>query len=174
MLGVGDVVVYAAHGVGSVVAREQKLVAGTERDCVVVDLAAGLRVTLPLEEAAERLRGIVDDAEFVRVGRTLATEPGIREGSWTRRVKETKAKLASGTPVELAEVVRDGGVARLSPVERSLYLQARQLLVREICSARDCEQDDADAWIEAQMGFRTEGGADGFEEATSDVREVEA
>jgi CarD family transcriptional regulator len=162
---VGDVVVYAAHGVGRIVSREQKLVAGTERDCVVVDLAQGLRVTLSYEEAAERLRSVADARELGRVQKTLAGQPAVRDGTWTRRIKDSKAKLASGRACELAELVRDGArpeasghSPRLSPGERSLYLQARQLLVREICSARGLEQAEADEWIEAQIAVSDKGG----------------
>jgi CarD family transcriptional regulator len=158
-LAVGDLVVYSAHGVGRVVARERTLVGGAERDCILVDLAAGLRVTLPIDVAIGRLRAVANEAEFARVRETLAAEPGERDGSWTRRIKESRAKLVSGRAVELAELVRDGaryeapagGVSRLSTGERRLYLQARQLLAREICSARGVEQDEADAWIEAQL-----------------------
>ena len=162
---VGDAVVYAAHGVGRVVARERKLVAGAERDCIIVDLAAGLRVTLPVAEAAGRLRAVVDDVELANVQKTLADERASRDGSWTRRIKTSTAKLASGTPADLAELIRDGnrldgrahnGIPRLSPGERRVYLQARQLLVREICSARGVEQAEADAWIEAQIAPREE------------------
>jgi CarD family transcriptional regulator len=151
-------VVYAAHGVGRIVAREQTQVAGTERECVVVVLATGLRVTLPLAEAAERLRAVADDDELENVGRTLAADSGVRDGSWTKRIRESKAKLAGGRPSELAEIVRDGGRfeqagigARLTHAERNVYLQARQLLVMEICSARGVEQGEAEAWIEAQI-----------------------
>ena len=63
-IAVGDTVVYAAHGVGRVVAREQKRVDGTKRDCVVVELDGELRVTLPLLEAAERLRAVADEREL--------------------------------------------------------------------------------------------------------------
>jgi CarD family transcriptional regulator len=160
-LAVGDLVVYSAHGVGRVVARERTLVGGAERDCVLVDLAAGLRVTLPIEVATGRLRALANEAEFKYVKETLAAEPGTRDGSWTRRIKENTAKLVSGGAVELAELVRDGapyeapagGVSRLSAGERRLYLQARQLLAREICSARGVEQVEADAWIEAQLAL---------------------
>ena len=40
---------YAAHGVGQVVAHERKRVDGTDRDSVVVELVSGLRVTLSLD-----------------------------------------------------------------------------------------------------------------------------
>ena len=154
----GDVVVYAAHGVGRVIAHERTQVAGTERDCIVVELATGLRVTLAVEEAAERLRPVAGKAEIAEIRRILASPPSVRDGGWTRRISENKTKLASGRPVELAELVRDGGSsnggsngARLSHSERRVYLQARELLVRELCSARGIEPGAADAWIETQL-----------------------
>jgi CarD family transcriptional regulator len=155
---VGDAVVYAAHGVGRVVALEQLCVGETEQDGVVVDLAAGLRVTLSLDDAAGRLRPVADGAELDGVGATLAATSSERHGSWTRRIKESRAKLASGRPGDLAEIVRDGAShegsavgARLSHGERRVYLQARELLVREICCARGVDADEADAWIAAQL-----------------------
>jgi CarD family transcriptional regulator len=161
---VGDSVVYAAHGIGRVIAREQTRVAGTDRDCVVVELATGLRVTLPIEGAAERLRPVAGIAEIEDVRRTLTSASSGREGTWTRRITNNKAKLASGQPIELAELVRDGGRLdrpasrlRLSHSERRVYLQARELLVRELCSARGIDPDAADAWIEAQISSPDEG-----------------
>jgi CarD family transcriptional regulator len=155
---VGDTVVYAAHGLGRVVALEQLHVGETEQDGVVVDLAAGLRITLSLDDAARRLRPVADGAELKSVRATLAAGSPRRDGSWTRRIKESRAKLASGRPADLAEIVRDGachegsGVgARLSHGERRVYLQARELLVREICYARGVDADEADAWIVAQI-----------------------
>ena len=155
---VGDTVVYAAHGVGRVVALGQLSVGEKEQDGVVVDLAAGLRVTLSLDDAAGRLRPVADGAELESVSETLGAGSSHRDGSWTKRIKESKAKLASGRPADLAEVVRDGARheqsavgARLSHGERSVYLQARELLVREICWARGVDAEEAEAWIAAQI-----------------------
>ena len=161
---VGDVVVYAAHGVGRIVAREQRLIAGAERECVVLDLAAGLRVTLSLEEATERLRPVADEDELKVVQMMLAAEPTGRDGPWTQRMRESKEKLARGRASELAELVRDGirhersGARRLSAGESSVYKQARQLLVREICSARGIDETEANQWIEAQVALPDESG----------------
>lgn len=154
---VGDTVVYAAHGIGRVVALEQQQVGETERECIVVDLATGLRVTLPLEEAGARLRTVADKNEIENVRRTLNAESSALDRQWKTRVTESKAKLASGRPTELAELVRDGSRfermrgSQLSHGERRLYLQARELLIREISAARELEQDEAETWIEAQI-----------------------
>jgi CarD family transcriptional regulator len=135
------------------VAREQTRVAGTERDCVVVELRSGVTVTLPLESAAERLRAVSDEAELKGVGTTLAAKAADRSGPWAQRLRESQAKLASGRVTALAELVRDGARVeqRLSHQERRIYLQARELLVGELCSARGLERDEADAWLEAQV-----------------------
>ena len=146
---------YAAHGVGQVVAHERKRVDGTDRDSVVVELVSGLRVTLSLDQATERLRPVADASEVEAVRRILSAEPRERTGQWTQRQRETKAKLAAGRPTDLAEIVRDGEpfeqASRLSAAERSVYLQARMLLVRELCFARDVGEDEAEAWVEAQI-----------------------
>src|SRR5262245_45425214 len=92
-LGVGDTVVYAAHGIGRVVARAQQQVGGTERDVVVLDLATGLRVTLALEEASERLRPVADENEIEDVRRRLVAGSSASDKQWTKRIKESKAKL---------------------------------------------------------------------------------
>lgn len=158
LLAVGDAVVYAAHGVGRVVAHEQRSVAGSARDCLVVDLATGLRVTLAMDEAAERLRPVLDDAEIEDVATVLAAEAGERHGQWTKRIQTSKAKLASGSAAELAELVRDGALVelsgngpRLSHQERRVYVQARELLAREIAWAQGVEVQQVEAWIDAQI-----------------------
>jgi CarD family transcriptional regulator len=154
---VGDKVVYAAHGVGHVVAREQRQVGGTKRECVVIDLAMGLRVTLVVEDAAARLRAVADKTELEAVRKTLGARSNGRDDPWTKRIKESEAKLAAGRATDLAELVRDGGrlertkKGRLSHGERRIYLQARKLLVSELCSARGLDEDAAEAWIDAQI-----------------------
>src|SRR5882672_10229205 len=145
-LAVGDAVVYAAHGAGRVAAREQRTVLGVEQEVVVLELGHGLCVTLPIEQARERLRPVASEADVQRVQQTLHEEGETAEGSWHQRLKQGRAKLASGDPLELAELVRDGmrhqsqarkGAApKFSETERRLYVQARELLTREIGSAR--------------------------------------
>ena len=161
-LAVGDVVVYAAYGVGRIVARERRVIVGGDQEIVVLELARGLTVTLPLERALWQLRPPVDEAEMSRVQQTLR-DPGTPSSDlWLKRRKATQAKLKGGDPVELAEVVRDGAqrvralAARpskpqLSPGEKDLYLRARRLLSEELCVVRDLEAADADAWIEEQL-----------------------
>jgi CarD family transcriptional regulator len=159
-LAVGDAVVYGAHGMGRVAAREHRTVLGVAQDVVVLEL--GLRVTLPIELARERLRPLVSEADVLRVQRRLHEDVEASGGGWRTRLRQGQAKLASGDPLELAEVVRDGmrcdgslagkgSPPRLSESERRLYVRARQLLAGEIGSARGLGLAEADAWIDEQI-----------------------
>jgi CarD family transcriptional regulator, regulator of rRNA transcription len=161
-LAVGDVVVYTAYGVGRIVAREKRVVTGADQEIVVLELAAGLTVTLPLDRAARQLRPPFDEADMRRVQQTLREAGAVSGDVWLKRRKDTQAKLKGGDPVELAEVVRDGAqrvrdlAARpskpqLSPAERDLYVRARRLLSEELRVVRGLEQAEADTWIEEQL-----------------------
>jgi len=155
--------VYAAYGVGRIVAREKRVIVGGDQEIVVLELARGLTVTLPLERAIRQLRSPVGEAEMRRVQHTLRAAGTLSSDVWLKRRKDTQAKLKGGDPVELAEVVRDGaqrvralaarpGKPQLSPGEKGLYMRARQLLSEEIRVVRGVEEADADAWIEEQLG----------------------
>jgi RNA polymerase-interacting CarD/CdnL/TRCF family regulator len=92
-LTVGDVVVYAAYGVGRIVARETRVTVGADQEIVVLELARGLTVTLPLERANLRLRPPVDEADMRRVQQTLREAGTLSSDVWLKRRKDTQAKL---------------------------------------------------------------------------------
>ena len=123
----------------------------------MLELAATLTVTLPIALAHEQLRAVVNEAELASVQTTLRGAPRAREPVWIRRQKETRAKLASGQAICLAEVISDGAdrqrgqAKRLSVNERELYLKARRLLADEIGHARGIDPAQAEDWITNQL-----------------------
>jgi RNA polymerase-interacting CarD/CdnL/TRCF family regulator len=164
-LSVGDAVVYAAHGVGFVVACERSVVLGVEQNVVVLEFAGGLSVTLPVARAHEQLRLPVSGAGIRRVQETLRDEGEPSREAWLKRKRQTEAKLTGGDPLALAEVVRDSvrrkqlllaekRNSRLSPAENDAYKKARQLLVEEIGVACGFDPAQADAWIDQQIAAR--------------------
>jgi RNA polymerase-interacting CarD/CdnL/TRCF family regulator len=159
------VVVYPVYGVGRIVLREERLVLGLKKEVLVLELAEGLSVTLPLEHADRLLRPLLSESDIVRVQKTLREDPVLSDDGWLKRKRDVQAKVVGGDPAELAEVVRNGArrergvkskttASQLSPNERDLYLRARRLLSDEIGSARGVDLDAADAWIEEQLGTR--------------------
>jgi RNA polymerase-interacting CarD/CdnL/TRCF family regulator len=95
-LGVGDVVVYGAHGAGRVEARETRSVDGEQQTVVVIALAAGLSVQLPLTRAQEQLRPIVDEEAIASIQQVLRAPPppiigriAASDGGWPRGWRAT-------------------------------------------------------------------------------------
>lgn len=156
---VGQVVVYGGHGPGRVVARETQATGSTAQDVVVLELAATLRVTLPIALAREELRALVNETELAGVQKTLRAAPPASDTVWIKRQKATRAKLASGQAIGLAEVISDGALRyqgetlRLSYHERQLYLKARRLLADEIGHARGIDPAQAEDWITDQLAY---------------------
>ncbi len=161
-LAVGDLVVYTPYGIGRVAAREKRAVLGAEREIVVLELADGLTVTLPMERAREHLRPAASEADMRRVQETLRKDHALDADPWLKRRKDTQAKLADGDPIKIAEIVRDGARrertltrkgagSQLSLGERELFVKARRLLSGEIALARGFEPAEADAWIDEQL-----------------------
>ena len=154
---VGDLVVYGGHGPGRVVARKAHRRDDPHPELVVLELAAALTVTLPLSRARETLRPLSNEREMTSVQRTLRTPPPPSELVWLKRHKATRAKLAAGEAVGLAEVISDGARrndannARLSVSERELYLKAHRLLADEISLARGIHTSQAEDWIADQL-----------------------
>jgi RNA polymerase-interacting CarD/CdnL/TRCF family regulator len=157
---VGDLVVYASHGIGRVANRNQKTV-------VLEFEERGLSVTLPIERAAECVRAVSTENEIADIGRTLGEADVASGENWQRRLKTTRGKVTIGEAVGLAEVIRDASrrderatarkePGKLSLTERQLYLKARQLLADEIGASRGVESAEADAWIGDQIAGERE------------------
>ena len=165
-LAVGDIAVYGGYGIGRVVAREQGVVLGTSREVVVLELADGLVVTLPLDRAREQLRPLASKADLSRIRETLRHDRVLAGDPWLSRRRETLAKLTRGDPVLLAEIVGDGSQRertlrasgtkpQLSSGEREVFVKAWKLLSGEIAVARGIEQSEADGWIDEQLARTT-------------------
>lgn len=162
-LAVGDIVVYGAHGAGAVAARERRVILGAAQEVIVLALASGLRVELPLQRAQERLRPLATELDMARVMETLSAGREGDDDTWLKRHKVALAKLTAGDPIGLAEIIRDStrrerrmrlgksANAGLSPGEREMLTHARRLLSTEIAFLRGVEPEEAEAWIDRQL-----------------------
>ena len=106
---VGDYVVYPTHGVGRVVDIATEEIAGFELRMFVINFKAEkMMLSVPVGKAEESgLRKIssrekMDSAMIKLRGRARA-----KRTMWSRRAQEYEAKINSGDPVAIAEVVRD-------------------------------------------------------------------
>jgi len=158
---VGDLVVYGTHGIGRVVAREQRAVLGQSQEVVVVELEDGLTATLPLELAREQLRSSATEAEMREVRKALRGERVLSVDPWLSRRRQTLEKLSAGGPVQLAEIVSEGAQrermrraknnSALSAGEREIFVKAKRLLSGEVALALGLQPAAADGWIDEQL-----------------------
>ena len=106
---VGDAVVYAAHGVGSVDQVGLQEIGGYSLQVIQVSFPADrMTLRIPVSKAADaglRKIGGADIAE--RAFSIMAGTPQLGSGPWRHRVAGFQTKLATGGLLELAEVIRD-------------------------------------------------------------------
>lgn len=139
----GDKVVYPGHGVGSINKIQVRKIGGTEQqifDITIVD--TGMRVMVPIEQAqAVGLRKVIDKKAIDKVYSILKDRNfKIDTQTWNRRFREYSLKLKTGSPFEIAEVLRDLRVLeidkQLSFGEKKMRDLAESLLVREIAISK--------------------------------------
>jgi CarD family transcriptional regulator len=136
----GDHVVYPTHGVGQVQGIETVEAAGYSLQVIVVTFEEN-RMTLrvPVNKAASSgLRKLAAGAAMQIALDTLKGRARIKRTMWSRRAQEYEAKINSGDPLQIAEVVRDlhrnAGQPDQSFSERQIYEQALDRLAAEVAA----------------------------------------
>src|SRR5438477_10426405 len=150
----GDLVVYPTHGVGKITAIETQEIAGHTLNLFVVHFDKD-RMTLrvPLAKTkASGLRRLSSRKEMdVALGK-LRGRSRAKRTMWSRRAQEYQAKIASGDPASIAEVVRDlfrnTGQPEQSYSERQIYQAALDRLVREFAAVERIDESTATERVE--------------------------
>ena len=150
----GDFVVYPTHGVGLIKGTETQIVAGTELDLLVIDFEQD-RMTLLIPVGKARTSGLRRLSSRKQMDVALQKLKGrakVRRTMWSRRAQEYEAKINSGDPVSIAEVVRDlhrnVGQPDQSFSERQIYEQARDRLASELAAVEKTDVDKATKKLE--------------------------
>jgi len=153
----GDFVVYPTHGVGKIIGTETNDIAGMLIKLLVIRFEQD-RMTLrvPMEKAMSlglrtlSSRKHMDDAIL-----TLKGKARVRRTMWSRRAQEYEAKIKSGDPVSIAEVVRDlrkrDTQTEQSYSERQMYQAALERLAREFAAIEEIDQATASVQLEDLM-----------------------
>ncbi|MGD0525245.1 MAG: CarD family transcriptional regulator [Polyangiaceae bacterium] len=140
---VGDKAVHPAHGVGEVTAIEEREIGGTRaRFYILRILDNAMKVMVPISAATQvGLRGIMSDKDANGILQTMrAREVAVDVQPWSRRFRVYTEMIKSGSPVEIAKVLRDMNRLKfdkdLSFGERRLLDQARSLLLKELALSK--------------------------------------
>lgn len=101
--------VYPTHGVGKVVAVVTEEISGYDLKLFVIKFAAEkMTLRVPVSKVEESgLRKISTREKMETAMTTLRGRARSKRTMWSRRAQEYEAKINSGDPVSIAEVVRD-------------------------------------------------------------------
>ncbi len=153
----GDFVVYPTHGVGKVLGIETQEISGVSLELIIIKFDKD-RMTLrvPVEKAQNSglrklsTRKVMDTALTTLKGRSRA-----KRTMWSRRAQEYEAKINSGDPVSIAEVVRDlhGGDDQpdQSNNERQMYQAALDRLAQELAALEKIDEVAAAQKLEDRL-----------------------
>jgi CarD family transcriptional regulator len=134
----GDFVVYPTHGVGRVIDIEAKEIAGHKLDLFVISFEQE-RMMLRVPVAKAKISGLRKLSSRKIMENALVTLKGrsrVSRAMWNRRAQEYEAKINSGDPVSIAEVVRDQSYS-----ERQIYEAALDRLARELAAVERIDKD---------------------------------
>jgi len=136
----GDHVVYPTHGVGKVERIATEEIAGHKLELIHITFEEN-RMTLRVPVAKARTAGLRKLATRKLFDEALAVLKGrarIKRTMWSRRAQEYEAKINSGDPLAIAEVVRDlhrnAGQPDQSFSERQIYEAAMERLAAELAA----------------------------------------
>ena len=153
----GEFVVYPTHGVGKVTEIEKQEIAGHKLELIVITFERD-RMTLrvPVDKAAPSgLRKLASKKVMDDAMTTLKGRARVKRTMWSRRAQEYEAKINSGDPICIAEVVRDlhrnVGQPDQSFSERQIYEAARDRLACEVAAVDKTDVDTATEKLEKLM-----------------------
>jgi len=139
---VGDKAVHPSHGVGEVTAIESREIGGTRGDFYILRiLDNAMKVMVPTTAVMQvGLRKVMSPKEAEKVLETMTKrEVAVDLQPWSRRFRAYTEMIKSGSPHEIAKVLRDMHRLKfdkeLSFGERRLLDQAKGLLFKELALA---------------------------------------
>ncbi len=145
----GDYVVYPTHGVGKVDRIAVEEIAGhtLELICITFD-ENRMTLRVPTNKARTAgLRKLTSKKSFDEVLAVLKGRARIKRTMWSRRAQEYEAKINSGDPSAIAEVVRDlhrnAGQPDQSFSERQIYESALDRLAAEYAALEQVDKPTA-------------------------------
>ncbi|MBW1894887.1 MAG: CarD family transcriptional regulator [Deltaproteobacteria bacterium] len=153
----GDLAVYPAHGVGRIEAVETKEIGGNKQDFYIMKiLENNMVIMIPISNVESvGLRNVIGKNEIKKVYKVMKSkkETSIDTQTWNRRYREYMDKIRTGSLYDVAEVFRDlfllNESKNLSFGERKLLDTARGLLLKELCTAKNKDEEFVMAEIES-------------------------
>lgn len=160
MFKVGDKAVYPAQGVGVIEAVEAREISGQTKDFYILRIYDNdMIIMIPVENADTLgMRALMGEQQVRHVLDHLQDKAEHSEQqlpSWSRRQRLYQEKLRSGSPLAVAEVLRELYQLKmdkdLSYGEKKMLELAQRLLVKELALAQDQDENQVCQRLEHLM-----------------------
>lgn len=152
---IGDKAVYPAQGVAEIVGIDSKEIMGTTQTFYVLRvLDSDKKILIPVGKVDDvGLRTIISTREIEEVYDILRERNvDLNTQTWNRRWRAYVEKIQTGSPFEIAEVLRDLNLLKhqktLSFGEKKMLESARRLLVQELAIAKESTEEAVTEEIE--------------------------
>lgn len=149
-----DYIVYPTHGVGYIQQVEKQEIAGITVELFVITFEKD-KMTLRVPVSKAKHVGMRKLSTPKIMDSALATLKGrarVKRTMWSRRAQEYEAKINSGNPVSIAEVIRDLHRSANQPdqsySERQIYEAALERLARELAAVEKIDEAAATERLE--------------------------
>ena len=149
-----DFVVYPTHGVGYIKAIEKQEIEGAKMELFVINFEKDkMTLRVPVTKASTvGMRKLSSSKVMDTALTTLKGKARAKRTMWSRRAQEYQAKINSGDPVAIAEVIRDlhrnASQPDQSYSERQIYEAALERLARELAAVEKIGEDVATERLE--------------------------
>jgi len=158
MFNVGEMAVYPAHGVGLIEDIQEKEVGGrAQRFYIMRLLENDMIIMIPTDNATNiGLRTVINPQMVSEIYSILKSRPArLNNTTWNRRYREYMDKIKTGSPLRVAEVLRDLTLLKaekeLSFGERKLLDTAKNLLVKELSLVNNKKEEEIEAQLQEML-----------------------
>jgi len=155
MFQIGSLAVYPAHGVGVIESIQDREVSGAAQPFYIMRLLDNdMIIMIPTNNAGNiGLRKIIDTNTVPEVYEILRYRPvRLNSQTWNRRYRDYMDKIKTGSPLRVAEVLRDLTLLKLekdlSFGERKMLDTAKNLLVKELSLVNNINEEEIEAFLQ--------------------------
>ncbi len=144
----GDLAVYPAHGVGCIESIESKEINGENMNFYMMKIIEnGMVIMIPTSNVESvGLREVINEKDIPGVYKVMQKKAKSADNqTWNRRYRNYMDKIKTGSIYDVAAVFRDLFLLKLekdlSFGERKLLDTAQSLLIQELSTAKDIDED---------------------------------
>ncbi|WP_297376591.1 CarD family transcriptional regulator [uncultured Helcococcus sp.] len=153
MYKIGDKIVYAIHGAGTIVDIQEIDILGNVENYYILKLPINdIQVSIPESElGTSKIRPVISKEEGEEVLKILKEDKTAMSDNWGKRYRENLEQLKTGDIFETAEIVRNLTLLNeektLSASEKKMLNNAKRIMVSELLIAETISKEEAEKWI---------------------------